>query len=173
MRVDVGEPGLNVGDVMGIMCGVGARDEFGALEVGRQHEINQRRRAAGRLLLDASEPDARGQRNRPAFRRDLAADQPEQRRLAGAVAADEARARAAGHENAGMVEEQPVAEPIDEIVDREHRRDALRPRPRGRKPEMRAAIWRRPPALSGRPRLYTRRRAAMQRQRTRAHRLEA
>ena len=65
----------------------------------------------------------------PNSARDLAGDEPEQRRLAGAVAADEARAAATRQKDARMVEQQPVAEAVGEIVDGEHgRTPSNRPR---------------------------------------------
>ena len=174
MGVDVGEPRLNLGDVVRIMRGLGPSQQVGALKVRRQHEVDQRRRTARRLLLDATEPCAGGNGDRAAFRGDFAADQPEQRGLAGAVTADEARAGASREEHPGVVEQQPAAEPVDEIVDREHCCDALGPRPKGCKREaMRGDLA--PPVglVLRRPRLYTRPRAAAMRPRSRAHRLEA
>ena len=169
MRVDVGEPRLDFGDVMAVMRSLGARQQFGAFDIGRQHEIDERRRPARRLLLDAPQPRAAGQRNGPAFGRDLAADQPEQRGLARAVAADEARARARGEKNPGVIEQQAVAEPVSEIVDGEHRRDALGlgrgRRKRGQWVAPRRA-WRRPSLVAlvlRSARLYTRPRAAARR----------
>ena len=60
-----------------------------------EHEVDQRLGAARRLLLDAAEARALGRGDRAALGRELAADQPEEGRLAGAVAPDEADPRAA------------------------------------------------------------------------------
>ncbi len=120
MGLDVGEPRLNLGDVVGVAGRLGAIEQRRALDVGGEHEIHQRGGAAGRLLFHAAEPRARGQRDLARFGRDLPGDETKKRRLAGPVAANEARARAAGQEDSCLIEEQPAAEPICEGVDCQH-----------------------------------------------------
>ena len=65
MRVDIGEAGLDLGDVMGVVRGLGALEQVGALDVGGEHEVDEPGRAARRLLLDAAEPRARRQGDSP------------------------------------------------------------------------------------------------------------
>ena len=55
MGVDVDEPGLDVGDALGIARALGLGDQRRALGVGGEHEVDQRLRPARRLLLDAAE----------------------------------------------------------------------------------------------------------------------
>ncbi len=56
--VDVDEPRLDFGDPLGIAGALGLGDQRRALDVGREHEVDQGLRAARRLLLDAAEPRA-------------------------------------------------------------------------------------------------------------------
>ena len=56
--VDVDEAGLDVGDALGIAGALGFGDQRRALDVGGEHEVDQRLGAARRLLLDAAEPRA-------------------------------------------------------------------------------------------------------------------
>ena len=127
----VDEAGVDLGDLVRIGLDRLALEQSGALDIGGEHEIDERGRAARRLLLDASELQPRGQRDGSALRGDLAADEPEQGRLAGAIAADEAGARPRRQEHAGLVEQDARAEPIGEIVDREHERPCRPFRVRG------------------------------------------
>ena len=80
----------------------------------------------------------RGSDDAAALGRDLAPDDPEQGRLAGAVAADEPDPRPVRHREGGVIEEDPLADPVGQLVDVKHRafcgapcRDASR-RPAGR-----------------------------------------
>ncbi len=57
--------------------------------VGCEHEVDQALRAAWRLLLDAADAQAPGDGDRAALRRKVAANEPEERGLAGAVAPHE------------------------------------------------------------------------------------
>ena len=104
MRVDVDEPRLDLGDAFRIGRIFGFAEERGALGVGREHEVDQRLRAAGRLLLDAAEPRAFRNRDRAALRREFAANEAEERGLAGAVAPDEPHPRAARQRDGGVVD---------------------------------------------------------------------
>jgi hypothetical protein len=68
----------------------------GALAVGGQHEVDQRIRPARRFLFHPAHAHAARQGDLPILGVQFAADQPEQRGLAGAVAADKADARPLG-----------------------------------------------------------------------------
>ena len=64
MGVDVGEPGLDFGDPVRIVRGLGFAQQRVALEVGLQHDVDQAFGAVGRLLRQAADAPAR--RNRDA-----------------------------------------------------------------------------------------------------------
>ncbi len=95
--VDVDEARLDLGDALGVVGALGLGKQRRALLVGVEHEIDQRlaRRPAPPARRGRA-ARAAGYDDRPALRRNLAADQPEERGLARAVAADEADARAVG-----------------------------------------------------------------------------
>ena len=92
----------------------------GALNVGQQHEVDQAARPTRRLLLNA--PDARslGIGASAAFGINLVRDQPEQRRLASAVASDKADLCAKRNRRAGMIKQEPRPEPISEVFNIQH-----------------------------------------------------
>ena len=110
----------------GSLASSASRQQGGALDVGVEHELDQRLRAAGRLLLDAADAGLLGDRDRAAFPADFAADQAEQRRLARAVAPDQADVRAGRQRRRRLVDQQAFAEAISKIVDMQHA--ALLPR---------------------------------------------
>ncbi len=56
MGLDVGEPRLDFRDLMRIGLGMGALQQRGAFQIGREHEVDELRRPAGRFLLDPAEP---------------------------------------------------------------------------------------------------------------------
>ena len=121
MRVDIDKPRMDFGDAMRIGGGLGFAKQRAALGIGREHEIDERRLAAGRFLRDLADPRAPGQRDRAALGRDLAGDQPEQRRLADAVAPDEADARRRQGSTGRAVEKKARPKPVGEVVDLQHR----------------------------------------------------
>ena len=79
-------------------------------------------RAGRRFLLDAADARALGDDDRAALGRELAADQAEERGLAGAVAPDEPDMRARGQRRGGVVDQQALAKPIGEGADMQHGR---------------------------------------------------
>ena len=120
MRLDIGEADVDFRDPVRVVGGFRLVQQSGALDVGRKHEIDQLAVAARRFLLDAADARAARDGSRAALRRDLAADQPEQGGLAGAVAADESDLGALGQSHAGGIEQQARPEPVGEISDGEH-----------------------------------------------------
>ena len=121
MRVDVGEPRLDLGDAMVIALGLGFAPE------GGRARCRPRAPRRCRLSLPAGAscrqtPDAGARRNldAAALRTDLARDQAEQRRLAGAVSADQPDARAIGNHRRGAVDQKAPGDAHGEVVDRQH-----------------------------------------------------
>ena len=58
MRVDVDQTGLDIGDALRVGGAFRLGEKRGALDVGREHEVDQRLGPAGRFLLDAAETRA-------------------------------------------------------------------------------------------------------------------
>src|SRR5947208_2115341 len=76
--------------------------------------------AAGRLLRDEAEPRAALELDVAAIGLEGAADEVEQRRLAGAVAADEPDALARRDLRRGILDQGPAADPVGEARDGKH-----------------------------------------------------
>ena len=55
MGVDIGEPGLNVGDAVRIGRGLGLGEQGGALGIGGEHHLDQALRARRRFLRDLTD----------------------------------------------------------------------------------------------------------------------
>ena len=100
--------------------GFGLGEQRLALLVGGQHRIDEALRAVGRFLRDA----AHFRRFRPGqaavIGRDLARQHPQQRGLAGAVAADDAHLMAIRDGGRGLVEKQAAFDAIGEVVNVQH-----------------------------------------------------
>ena len=120
--VDVDEAGLDFGDPVRIVGGVGFGEQRIALDVGLEHHFDQAVGAVGRLLRQRAHAPARRDRDRPALGRELAADRPEQRRLAGAVAADQPDARAGHDLHRAVVDQKPAGEADRDVRDGKHAR---------------------------------------------------
>ena len=135
--------------ISAMRCGVARRlglgDEAGALGVGGEHEVDERAGSARRLLLDAAELAVLGQRQRSEIRRQLVRDHAEQRRLAGAVAPDEADARAFGQGRGRPIEEDARAEPQGDVVDMQHVALVARAVRDGKRGGAVKPAWRSPP----------------------------
>jgi hypothetical protein len=97
------------------------RRQSGEFLVGCQHNVEQR--SPRRQALPAPprrSAHALGQGDIAALRREITGDDAEQRRLTGAVATDEADARAGGQESTGLVEQEALAEAIGDVVEGQH-----------------------------------------------------
>ena len=105
---------------IGSLAASASRHQRVALDVGLEHEVDERLRSAGRFLLDAADAREFRDRDRAGLRLDLAADQPEQRRLAGAVAPDQPDARARRQRRGRRIDQQALADPVGEGVDVQH-----------------------------------------------------
>ena len=91
VRVDVGEPHVDVGDPVRVGRGLGLGQQRGALGVGRQHRFEHRQVGRRRFLRHAADAGPLVDLDRAAVEGQLALDQLEQRGLARAVLADKAR----------------------------------------------------------------------------------
>ena len=120
MGVDIDQAGLDFGDAVGIAGRLGLDHEAGALEVGGEHEIDQRARAARRLLLDAAHLHRLGDREFAEVRLQLVGDHLEERGLAGAVAPDEADARPLRQRRRSLVEEHARPQAQGDVGDVQH-----------------------------------------------------
>ena len=115
MGVDVDEPGLDFRDPVRIMGGLGFPEQRIALEVRLEHDFDQAVRAVRRFLRKTADPPARGDRDGAGLGRQFAANCLEQRRFAGAVAADQTDARA-GHDLRGAMIDQKSSGNPDRYV---------------------------------------------------------
>ncbi len=120
MGVDVDEPRLDLGDALRIGRGLSLLEKGGALLVGLQHELQKGIRPARRFLRHAAHPRPRRQLDRAGIGAELALDDLEQRRLAGAVAAKEADARIRRQHHRGIVDEHAAGHPHGQVVDLQH-----------------------------------------------------
>ena len=111
MGVDVDEPGLDLGDPVRIVGGVGLAQQRVALEIGLEHDFDQALGPVGRFLRQTADAPARRDGDGAGFGRQLAADRAEQRRFADAVAADKADARARHDLRGAIIDQKPPGNP--------------------------------------------------------------
>ena len=78
MCVDIDEPGLDIGDAVGIVRRFGLAQQGLALEIGLQHDIDEAFRAVGGFLRETADAPARRQRDGPALDRQFATDRAKQ-----------------------------------------------------------------------------------------------
>ncbi len=120
VRADVGEPGVDFGDAMRIAGALRLGLQGGQLLVGGEHGVDQALRPVRRLLRQhadarpARQPDAAG------IGMQLAGDQLEQGRLAGAVAPDQPGVMSVGQRERGALEQRAPGDPVGEIGDGQH-----------------------------------------------------
>ena len=88
-----------------------------ALEVGLEHDFEQAFRAVRSFLREAADAPARRDRDGAGFGRQFAPDRVKQRRLADAVAADEADARAGHDLHGAMIDQKPPGNPDRNVSD--------------------------------------------------------
>ena len=93
-----------------------------ALDVGLEHDLDQRLLGARRFLRHLADARVLRQADRAGLGGKLAGDRLEQRRLAGAVAADKPGLRAGGQGQRGVVEKQASGNAERKIVDDQHGR---------------------------------------------------
>ena len=118
---------MDLGDAVRVGGMLGLGDQRRALGVGGEHRVDQAVARRRRLLRDAA--DARPPRHLDlaGVERQFAADQPEQRGLAAAVAADEADLVPGRDRRGGIVEQTLALEREADVADRQHRADVARP----------------------------------------------
>ena len=107
VRVDVDQPGLDFRDPVRVVGGFGLTEQRVALQVGLEHDVDEAFRPVGGFLRQAADTPAGRQRDAAGFGRQVAADRMKQRRLADAVTADEADARAGHDLHRAAVDQKP------------------------------------------------------------------
>ena len=122
MRVDIGKPHVDFGDAVRVGRRLVLGEQRRALDVGLEHDLDQRLLGARRFLRHLADAGVLRQADRAGFRREIAGDGLEQRRLAGAVAADKAGLRAGRQGQRGVVDEQAPGDAQRKIVDGQHGR---------------------------------------------------
>jgi hypothetical protein len=131
VRLDIDEAGLDLGPPHAVRV-FGLGHQRRAFAVGREHDLDERFGAARSLLRDRPDADPAGQGDSAALARDLALNESEQRRLAGPVASDQADAGSRRQCRGGAIEDEPVADPVGELVDVKHGALVVSLRPRGK-----------------------------------------
>ncbi len=100
--------------------GLGLFHQRGAFGIGREHDLEQRLLCSRRFLRDLADAQPLRQFDRTAFGRQVAGDEFEQRRLAGAVAPDEADFHAFRNDSRRALEQRPAHHAEGEIGDLKH-----------------------------------------------------
>ena len=117
MGVDIGKPGLDLGDAMGVGCRFRFFEEACPLDVGGEDGIEQRFRSARCFLGHRTDARIARQRDAAGLGLKIAEDDMQKGGLAHAVAADEANLVAVGNRDRGILEEKPPGNPVGESVD--------------------------------------------------------
>ena len=120
MGINVGQAHLDIGDAGRVGGGFRLGEEGGPLGVGGKHDLDQAVLGAGRFLRHLADAGPLRHHDRAGFRREFTGDQLEQRRLAGAVRADESGLGAVDQRHGGIVEQEPGPDPVGEVVDVKH-----------------------------------------------------
>ncbi len=120
MRADIDEPGLDFGNAVRILRGLGFRQQRIALAMRPQHDVEQAFGPVRRFLRQPSDAPARWNLDIALLGRHIAGDHVEQRGLAGAVASDQADAGAGRNAGRGIFQQCAAGNADSEIVDDEH-----------------------------------------------------
>ena len=120
MRVDIGESCLDFGNTVRIARDFGLRHQTCALAVSLKHDLDQAFGAIWRFLRQPSYAPARRNGDRAMLGRNIACDYAEQRRLAGAVAADQSDARAGGDARGRAFQQRAAGNADSQFVDHKH-----------------------------------------------------
>jgi hypothetical protein len=89
MGIDIHEPRMDFADAVRVLGLFGLVQEGRSLEIGGEHHLDRRRVAAGRFLLDGADAQSLLHADLAGIGLQLAEDEMQQCRLAGAVAADQ------------------------------------------------------------------------------------
>ncbi len=120
MRADVVEALVDGGDAMRVGGVLRLIQQARALGVGGEHRIEDALLAARRLLRHVADARVARHGDRAHVGRKLAGDDLQERRLAGAVAADEADLVAGRDAGRRAFEDRPPLDAVAEIVDVQH-----------------------------------------------------
>src|SRR6476661_1499696 len=120
MCSDVNEAALDFGDARGLAFGFRFGQELRAFGIRLEDDIEQAFGAVGRFLGEPADAIAGRDLYLALLRRDLAGDDAKERRLAGAVAADEPDMGAGRQRDRGMVEQGAAADTIGEVGEGKH-----------------------------------------------------
>ena len=121
MGLDLDEPGLDLGGPHRLRSGLPLGQQSGTHGVGREDRFERAGLPAGRFLRQKADPAAARQLDRTAIRLQNAADQVEQGRFAGAVAADQTDLAPFGNLRARLVEQDPPADAVCQAGDGQHK----------------------------------------------------
>lgn len=111
MRVDIHQPGLNIGNARRVMRGLGFVQQACALEIGFQYDLDEAFRTVRCLLRETADTPARRDRDGAGLKRQFAPYRTEQRRFTDAVAPDEADARAGDDLRRAVIDQKPSGNP--------------------------------------------------------------
>ena len=120
MRVHVGKAGLDVGDAVRVRGGFGLGGEGLEFSIACHHGLEQGFGPTRCLLGHRSDPGIAGQGDGTGLQWELPQDQLEERRLADAIAADDAHLVAFRHCDGGVFQQQTAADPVGQSIDVQH-----------------------------------------------------
>ena len=122
MSADVGEPGLDFRDPMRIVRGLGFGKKARPFLIGLEHDCEETFGTVRCLLREPADAGSRRTRDIAVLGRDLTHDGAEQRCLAGAVAANQAHARAVRNARGGAFQQKLAGYTQRNVVEHEHGR---------------------------------------------------
>ena len=110
MGVDIRQPDMDVGDAVRVGCGLLLLQQGGALDIGLEHDVDQRLLGAWRLLRHLADAGVLRQADRTGLGRQIAGDGAKQRGLAGAVAADKTSLAAGRQRQRSMIQQKAAGD---------------------------------------------------------------
>jgi hypothetical protein len=120
MRPDFGKPALDLADAIGVALGLGFAQKARVLWIGLEDGGKGRLLAAGRLLCHPADAGRALETHVARILLQLAADQPQERRLAAAIAADKADLVPGRNMRARPLQERPAADAKRDVVQVQH-----------------------------------------------------
>jgi hypothetical protein len=118
--VDGVQPLMHLGQMMAVLAMLGVGQQGGAFLVIGQHRIDQAVRPVRGFLRHIAHTGAGRKQDGARVRRQLALDQFEQGRFAGAVASDQPDSLMGRDLHAGIVEKNASANAVSKVADRKH-----------------------------------------------------